>query len=319
VRRAFVDSLVELGKHDARIVLLTADLGFAALEPFAEAFPKRFFNVGVSEQNMIGMSTGLAEAGYIPYTYSISTFASMRAYEFVRNGPVLHRLPVRIVGIGEGVDYSHNGMTHYALEDVALMRAQPGLAVVTPADDRHVRPMLRAVHALPGPAYIRLSKNSFTVPGLGDGFELGHAHRIGDGEDVALVALGGMAATAVAAAELLAARGIHASVLVVESVSPPPLVDLGRLLGSVPLAISIEAHYITGGLGSLVAEVIAERGLRCRLVRTGVQRQPIGVSGSREFMHDLLGLSPELVVEAMLDAQAGMRIGRRAADPTPAP
>jgi transketolase len=319
VRRAFVDSLVELAREDERAVLLTADLGFAALEPFEQAFPGRFFNVGVSEQNMIGMSTGLAEAGYVPYAYSISTFASMRAYEFIRNGPVLHRLPVRIVGIGEGIDYSHNGMTHYALEDVALMRAQPGLAVVTPADDRHVRPMLRAVHSLPGPAYIRLSKNSFSVPGCGDGFELGRAQRIGDGEDVALIALGGMAATAVAAMELLTASGVHASVLVVESVSPPPLADLGRLLSTVPLALSIEAHYVTGGLGSLVAEVIAERGLPCRLVRTGVRHQPIGVAGSREFMHDRLGLSPARIVEAMQDAQASLRLGRRSTDPTPAP
>jgi transketolase len=319
VRRAFVDSLVELGKHDERIVLLTADLGFAALEPFAEAFPRRFFNVGVSEQNMIGMSTGLAEAGYIPYAYSISTFASMRAYEFVRNGPVLHRLPVRIVGIGEGIDYSHNGMTHYALEDVALMRVQPGLAVVTPADDRHVRPMLRAVHSLPGPAYIRLSKSSFTVPGCSDGFELGRAQRIGDGEDVALIALGGMAASAVAAAELLAAQGLDVSVLVVECVNPPPVEDLVALLGTVPLAVSIEAHYVTGGLGSLVAEVIAERGLPCRLVRTGVQRQPIGVAGSREFMHDLLGLSPERIVDAVLDAHVSSQPRARAADPSPLP
>jgi transketolase len=319
MRRAFVDSLVELGKHDERTVLLTADLGFAALEPFAEAFPERFFNVGVSEQNMVGMSTGLAEAGYIPYAYSISTFASMRAYEFVRNGPVLHTLPVRIVGIGEGLDYGHNGMTHYALEDVALMRVQPGLAVVTPADDRHVRSMLHAVHGLPGPAYIRLSKNSYTVPGCGDGFELGRAHRIGDGEDVAILALGGMAVTAVAAAELLAARGVSASVLVVESVSPPPVEDLVSVLGTVPLALSIEAHYVTGGLGSLVAEVIAECGLRCRLVRAGVKHQPIGVSGSREFMHDLLGLTPELVVDSILDAQGCGRPRARAADPSPAP
>jgi transketolase len=316
MRRAFIESLVELGKHDERIVLLTGDLGFAALEPFAEAFPRRFFNVGVAEQNMIAVATGLADAGYIPYAYSISTFASMRAYEFVRNGPVLHNLPVRIVGIGEGVDYSHNGMTHYALEDVALMRVQPGLAVVAPADDRHVRPMLQAVQALPGPAYIRLSKNSFTVPGLDDSFELGHAPRIGDGEDVALVALGGMAQAAVAAAELLTERGVNASVLVVESVSPPPVEDLVTMLHSVPLAISIEAHYETGGLGSLVAEVIAERGLPCRLVRVGVMRQPIGVAGSRKFMHDLLGLNPERIVDAVIDARASIRPYIRAGDPS---
>src|SRR5437763_8683060 len=121
MRRAFINTLVELAESDPRILLLTGDLGYLALEPFSERFPDRFFNAGVAEQNMVGMATGLAEAGFTPYVYSISTFASMRPYEFIRNGPVLHRLPVRIVGIGEGVDYGHNGMTHYALEDIALL------------------------------------------------------------------------------------------------------------------------------------------------------------------------------------------------------
>ena len=104
---------------------------------------------------MVGMATGLAEAGFIPFVYSISTFASMRPYEFIRNGPVLHGLPVRVVGIGEGVDYGHNGMTHYALEDIALMRVQPGIAVVTPARRDRSPPLLRAVQGSPGPAYLR--------------------------------------------------------------------------------------------------------------------------------------------------------------------
>ena len=187
MRREFVHRLVDLAREDERIVLLTGDLGFAALEPFAEAYPDRFFNAGVAEQNMIGVATGLAEAGFTPYTYSISTFASMRPYEFIRNGPVLHDLPIRVVGIGEGVDYGHNGPTHYALEDVALMRAQPGLAVVVPAEDAHLCSMLPEVQALPGPAYIRLIKQSFQVPGLDGQFELGRAHRIADGEDIAIV------------------------------------------------------------------------------------------------------------------------------------
>src|SRR5256712_11111775 len=127
MRRAFVNTLVELAERDPRILLLTGDLGYVALEPFAERFPDRFFNVGVAEQNMVGLATGLAEAGFTPFVYSIATFASMRPYEFIRNGPVLHELPVRIVGMGGGLDYGPNGMTHYALEDVALMRAQPEL------------------------------------------------------------------------------------------------------------------------------------------------------------------------------------------------
>src|SRR5262249_20182428 len=139
VRREFVDALVAAADEDDRIVLLTGDLGFNALEPFAERFPERFFNVGVAEQNMVGLSVGLAEAGFVTYVYSIATFGSMRAYEFVRNGPVLHRLPVRIVGMGGGLDYGQNGVTHYAIEDLALMRAQPELTVLAPADGDQTR------------------------------------------------------------------------------------------------------------------------------------------------------------------------------------
>jgi transketolase len=302
MRREFVESLVSLAEDDERIVLLTGDLGFAALEPFSERFRDRFFNAGVAEQNMVGMATGLAEAGLTPYVYSISTFASMRAYEFIRNGPILHGLPVRVVGIGEGADYCHNGMTHYALEDVALMRAQPGLTVATPASCGQVDPLLRAVHAVNGPAYIRLSKASYSVPGLPDEFELGRAQRIGAGEDVALIALGATASNAVACATLLADRGIRATVLAVTSVAPAPIEDLVAVLSRVGVAVTVEAHYVTGGVGSLVAEVIAEAGLACRLVRAGAKTIPVGVSGSLAFMDEHFGISPERLTDTVTEA-----------------
>jgi transketolase len=308
VRREFVQGLVDLATEDDRIVLLTGDLGFAALEPFIERFPDRFFNAGVAEQNMMGVATGLAEAGFTPYAYSISTFASMRGYEFIRNGGVLHGLPVRVVGIGEGVDYGHNGMTHYALEDLALMRAQPGLAVIAPVDSAQVVPALRAVQELPGPAYIRLSKQSFAVPGVGDQFGIGRAQQIAQGDDVVIVAVGGMADTAVACAELLTVGGLSVGVVAVACVSPAPIDDLATALSGVPLVLSVEAHYITGGLGSLLAEVIAERGLGCRLLRAGVETTPVGMSGSREYMHEQLGLSPE---------RLAARVMRASRSPTP--
>src|SRR5215216_1545015 len=134
MRGAFTKAVIELAQRDPRIVLLTGDLGYMALEPFADTFPDRFFNVGVAEQNMIGLATGLAEAGMIPFAYSIATFASLRAYEFIRNGPVLHDLPVRVVGVGGGFEYGPSGPTHFALEDLGVTRLQPGLRVVAPAD-----------------------------------------------------------------------------------------------------------------------------------------------------------------------------------------
>ncbi len=305
MRTAFAQVLLDLAAEDERIVLLTGDLGFAVLEPFAERFPDRFFNAGVAEQNMVGLATGLAEAGHTPYVYSIATFASMRGYEFVRNGPILHELPVRVVGVGGGMDYGHNGVTHYALEDAGIMRVQPGIAVIAPADPQQTRAALPAIQALPGPAYLRLGKESQACPGLDGRFALGRAERIGEGRDVALVALGGMAATAVEAAELLAADGVDASVLVVSSLNPAPTEDLAEALAEVPLALSAEAHYVNGALGSLVAETIAEHALACRLVRAGVRATPIGATGTRQHLYERHGLAPDQLAASALRALAG--------------
>jgi len=305
MRSAFAQALLDLAAEDERIVLLTGDLGFAVLEPFAQRFPDRFFNVGVAEQNMIGLATGLAEAGHTPYVYSIATFASMRGYEFVRNGPILHELPVRVVGVGGGMDYGHNGVTHYALEDAGIMRVQPGIAVIAPADPEQTTAALPAIQALPGPAYLRLGKESQPCPGLDGRFALGRSERIGDGRDVALIALGGMAATAVEAAERLAADGVDASVLVVSSLNPAPTDDLAEALAEIPLALSAEAHYINGALGSLVAETIAEHGLSCRLVRAGLRATPIGATGSRPHLYQRHGLAPDQLAATVLQALDG--------------
>src|SRR5204863_5693681 len=196
--------LVELAAADRRIILLTGDLGCMALEPFMERFPERFVNVGVAEQNMVGIATGLAEAGFVPFVYSIVTFATLRPYEFVRNGPVWHRLPVRIVGVGGGFEYGPQGLSHHGLEDVAVMRVQPGMTVVAPADHEQMASALRATWNAAGPVYYRIGKDDKTVvPGLGARFRPGHVEIVNDGTDVALVAMGSVATGAGAAAQCL--------------------------------------------------------------------------------------------------------------------
>jgi transketolase len=142
MRGAFARTLAELAAKDSRILLLTADLGYMALEPFSERFPDRFLNVGVAEQNMVGLATGLAEAGFLPFVYSIVTFATLRPYEFIRNGPIMQQLPVRIIGVGGGFEYGHNGVSHYGLEDIGVMRLQPDLSVIAPADHEQARTAL---------------------------------------------------------------------------------------------------------------------------------------------------------------------------------
>jgi transketolase len=304
MRDDFVAELAELAATDERVVLLTGDLGYMVLDVFSSRFPERFFNVGVAEQNMVGIATGLAEAGYVPFVYSIATFATMRPYEFVRNGPVLHDLPVRVVGVGGGFDYGHNGITHFALEDYALMRAQPGMTVLAPADSAQARAAVQATRELSGPVYLRIAKQGTPVPGLNGRFATGRAQLIGEGSDVALIAIGSIAREAQQAAELLAEEGIAATVAVVSTFNPSPVEDLVELLGSVSLAISVETHYLNGGLGSLVAETIAEHGLSCRLIRAGVGDTPRGLAGSQRFLEDRFGLSAgrlAATVQAALD------------------
>jgi len=183
---------------------LTGDLGFTVLEPFRDAFPKRFFNVGVAEQNMAGIATGLAEAGFIPFFYSIVTFAVLRPYEFIRNGAILHQLPVRIVGIGGGFEYGSAGITHYGLEDIALMRAQPGITVISPADSAQARNAILRSWDLPGPVYYRLSKDDrIVVGGLNGEFALGRAQLVKKGKGVAVISMGSISAEVMAAAEKL--------------------------------------------------------------------------------------------------------------------
>lgn len=292
MRKAFALTLAELAAADPRILLLTGDLGFMALEPFSDRFPDRFINVGVAEQNMIGLGTGLAEAGFLPFLYSIATFASMRGYEFIRNGPGLHRLPVRVVGVGGGFEYGTAGPTHHALEDLGLMRMQPELTVIAPADHQQARNALLGTWDLPRPIYYRLGKDDRTiVPGLEGRFDLGRAAAIGEGGDLLFITMGAIASEVMAAVAMLEREHVSSTVVVVSSFNPDPTEDLIAALSRARLAITVESHYRAGALGSLVAEVIADHGLGCKTVRVGVRTLPEGATGSQAYLQERHGLS----------------------------
>lgn len=310
MRRTFISTLADLAEQDSRILLLTGDLGFMAIEPFTTRFPDRWYNIGVAEQNMVGIATGLAEAGFIPFVYSIVTFATLRPYEFIRNGPIMHQLPVRIIGVGGGVEYGHNGLTHYGLEDIGVMRPQPGISIIAPADYEQTRTALTATWNLPGPIYYRLGKDDrIQVPGLAGQFELGRVQLVREGTDVLVLALGGIASEVVAAADRLRDQhGMACTVALVASIAPPPVADLVALLANKPLVFTVEAHYTVGGLGSLVAEVVADHGLACRVVRSGFTTMPDGTSGSQHYMQHRHGLSAEALVETVLHEQQGIRL-----------
>jgi transketolase len=309
MRKAFVRALCDLAERDPRIMLLTGDLGYMALEPFRDRFPSRFLNVGIAEQNMIGVATGLAEAGFVPFAYSIATFASLRALEFIRNGPVLHRLPVRIVGMGMGFEYGHAGPTHHAIEDVAVLRTLPGLGVVIPADAPQAEAAIRATWDVAGPLYFSLGKDDKTiVPGLDGRFARGRVERIGDGRDVAIVVMGSIAAEASAAVELLARDHVGVTLLVVSSFNPDPVASLVDALAGIPHVMTVEAQTLSGGLAALVGVAIASNGLHCRLTALGVRESPDGRSGNQRDRWRAHGLDRDAIAAA---ARAAVGIGVR--------
>jgi transketolase len=300
VRQAFVQTLTQLAREDDRVLLLTGDLGFMALEPFRQAFPHRFFNVGVAEQNMVGIATGLAEAGFVPFVYSIAPFAALRPFEFIRNGPVLHHLPVRIVGMGMGFDYGHAGPTHFALEDIGVMRTQPGLCTVIPADSAQAKSAIVSTRQHRGPIYFSLSKDDrAVVPGLDGRFELGRLQRLRAGDDVTLVTMGSLAVEAMKAAQRLQRDGISATVALVSSFHPAPEDDLAKLLATSRRVVTVEAHALSGGVGALVCEVASERGLGVRVRRLAVRSAPDGRSGSTHAMLAKHGLDSDAIVRAV--------------------
>ena len=301
MRIALVKTLVDIAKFDKRLVFLTGDLGFKVVEGFAETYPTRFFNVGVAEANMIGLATGLAASGYIPFIYSIATFASMRGYEQIRNGPVLHQLPVRIVGSGGGFEYGHAGHTHYALEDLGIARIQPNLTVIAPADYLQTATAVLKTYDLAGPIYYRVAKkDNYVIPNLEGRFRLGRIEIIREGLDVLIVTIGSITAEVVVAAEKLAARGIETTVAVVSSLRPAPSSDIGALLRRFKLALTVEEHYIDGALGSLVAEIAVEQRVDCQIVRCGVSNLSPSISGSEAYLREANGLSSDGILKRCL-------------------
>jgi len=302
LRKAFVETLCRLAREDPRVLLMTGDLGYLALEPFRDSFPGRFINAGVAEQNMIGVATGLAEAGLRPYAYSIAPFAALRPFEFIRNGPVAHRLPVRVVGMGMGFEYGHSGPTHYALEDIAVLRTLPALSIVIPADSQQAATAVRTTASYPGPLYYSLGKDDrVDVPGLNGRFEPGKVQVIREGADAAIITMGSVSQEAAAAAERLAEIDIQTTVIVVSNFNPDPDEDLARLLRSFPIAFSVEAQTLSGGLGAFVSGVIASRGLLCRLTMIGVRTSPDGTSGHQGERWKKFGLDRESILRTVCD------------------
>ena len=291
-RAAFGETLVELaGSGRTDIVALDADLsGSTTTAKFAAAYPERFFNVGVAEQNMIGTAAGLALAGRTAFTGSFAVFATGRAYDQVRNTVCYSKLDVKLCPTHAGVTVGPDGGSHQMLEDLALMRVLPNMTVLVPADYEAAKAAIRLAADVPGPFYVRLGRAA--VPRVHpEGFTLepGRAYVLREGDDVTLAACGVMVARALEAADRLADRGVSAEVVDVASIKPLDTETLAVSIGKTGRVVTCEEHSIYGGLGSAVAELVAER-LDASMVRVGVQ-DVFGTSGDPEELMEHFGLT----------------------------
>jgi transketolase len=251
----------ELARHDERVVFMGSDLGHGTLAEMQSELPDRFYMEGISEMNLVGMAAGLAMEGAVVYANTIATFLTRRSFEQVAMDVCHANLPVRLIGNGGGLVYAPLGPTHEATEDLAIMRALPNMTIVAPADAEEMRQFMRVSVDHDGPIYIRLAKGYDPVVTDPEApFEIGRAVSLREGADAVIVTTGIGPRIALEAAKRLAQRGIDAGVLHLPTVKPLDLDALEARIAAVPVVVSVEEHSLIGGLGSAVAEFIAEAG-----------------------------------------------------------
>lgn len=298
-RDAYGDALIELGQENERVVVLDADLSKSTkTHGFSKAFPERFFNVGIAEQNLIGLAAGLATSNKIPFASTFAMFATGRAFEIIRNSVCYPKLNVKICATHAGITVGEDGASHQSLEDITCMRAIPNMTVIVPADGVETKKAIHAIADYNGPVYVRLGRSA--VPTLNDEasyqFEIGKGVVLKDGKDLTIIATGIMVSKGLEAAGILADRGIDARVINIHTIKPIDSELITKAAKETGAIITVEEHSIVGGLGSAVSEVIAENH-PVKMKRIGI-KDTFGESGKPEELLVKYGLTPEAIVEA---------------------
>lgn len=286
MRDDFVKRLTQLAARDSRIMLLTADLGFNVLNDFEAKYPKQFLNVGVAEQNMTGMATGMALEGLIVFTYSIGNFPTLRCLEQIRNDAAYHDANVKIVSVGSGFSYGPLGMSHHATEDIAIMRAIPGITIFSPGDAWEAMEATEACVNTPGPCYLRLDKSGVGLSEApGEKFVVGQPRTRRAGNDVTIIATGGIVEEALAAAKTLAAEKIEARVISIPTIRPLQSDVIIAAARESRAVVTLEEHTVEGGLGGLIAETLLESGVvPRRFKRLGLRSGFSSIVGSQAYL-----------------------------------
>lgn len=302
MRNAFVKTVFKESLKNKNIMLMTGDLGFSVFEEFVQKLPEQFINGGVAEQNLTGVAAGLALEGKIPFIYSIVPFVTMRNFEQIRNDICYNDANVKIVGVGAGFSYAIYGYTHYALEDVAILRTLPNMSILTPGDPIEAEFAVKEALRIKGPVYIRLGKAG--EPNIHKNIsklQFGKASVIKSGSGVALITSSIMLQTAYDVTKILETKGISVQLMQMHTLKPFDTKSIIAISKKIKYIVTLEEHTIYGGLGSIVAEVIAENSLPVRFRRIAVENSLLKVLGNQEYMRNAHGLSKEKVVKTILN------------------
>lgn len=304
MRNHVIDELVKFASFDERVFLVTADLGFNVVEKFRDAYPDRYLNVGIAEQNMCSVAAGLALEGYKVFTYSIGNFPTLRGIEQIRNNICYHNANVKILSVGGGFAYGDLGMTHHATEDIAMMRALPNMRVYVPSDEVDAVACFKEAISFDGPAFIRMARGKETVFHEANEFiDSSKLQRYTNiGKDVNIITCGTLLGEGKKLQKMFEEKGIDAGSFSVLRVKPLPEDEIKELAKKTKLIITMEEHNVVGGFGGAVAEVLSEIiGEHAVLYRAGLQDKYTSEVGDQAFLRDYYELSAEKVFTHVME------------------
>jgi len=293
MRNAFAEEILEIARQDERLIVLSADIGNRLFDKLKVEFPSRFYNTGVAEANNISMAAGLATCGFRPICYTITPFITCRCYEQIKIDVCYHDMPILIVGTGSGLSYAALGATHHSCEDIALMRALPGISVAAPADAPEVKACLRAAFNLGKPVYIRIGKKGEPVIHQDvPAFQFGIWSYLREGRDVCLLSTGNMLGSAIKIATMLKDVQISSSVVNCSSIKPLDEKTLKSVLDKHDAVVTLEEHSLIGGFGAAVVEWVVDQNMDTeKIVRFGTGDYFLHHVGEQGYAREQYGLN----------------------------
>ena len=299
MRDAFLSMLYQKAIEDSDIILLTNDQGAISLDEFKENLPNQYFNVGISEQNIISVAAGLVLSGKKVYVYSLLTFIFLRCYEQIKIDLCAMKLPVTIVGVGSGYSYSPDGPTHHATEDISIIRALPNMTIYSPSDSGIVSALVDITLKSQTPNYIRLDRQTLPlIYSEDDDFQAGFSI-LREGNDVSIISTGVMVHRALEVAEELNKNSIQAKVIDFYRLKPVEITAVIKILKKANKIVVIEEHTINGGLGSIIAEILVDYSISIPLKRLAIVDNLLFDYGSRDDLHKGRGLDKISIVKAI--------------------